>query len=275
MKTSIITLLLVSLLTMGFSQNSKYEYEGRLTPSIKREKLNHAQFINQIMPEFCRYVKLPSEERTLLNEQLKLIDRPNEFYIDPQVYFDHSVENYSKILYFVSMRISVVSKGKKLTSQSTGKILTAEQKNILNSADLGTDILIKIRFRYRNQGNISFSELDQIKEGEYAVTVVPETEAEYPGGFKGLTDYLIKNVFNKIPNKINAEKIRQAVVKFTVNEEGQVIDAKISRTSTDPDTDKLLLDAINKMPKWKPAGNLKGTKVKQEYSIPLGRGDNC
>lgn len=104
------------------------------------------------------------------------------------------------------------------------------------------------------------------------VTVVPETEAEYPGGFKQLTEYLTENFINKISEKNALERIRQAIVKFTVNEEGQIVDAKIFKTSKDPKTDKLLLEAINKMPKWSPAKNAMGIKVKQEISIPFGGG---
>jgi TonB family protein len=270
-----ITLFLLSLFTAGFSQSSTFKYEGRSTPSIKKEKLNEAKFANQIMPEFCKYVILPFGERALLNEQLKLIDQPNEYHMDPYKFFDLSLENYSKILYFVSLEISSISKGKTMTSKSMSNMLTVEQKSILNAAEPGTDIRIKIKFKYKNQGNISFYDLEQVKEGEYSVTVVPEKEAEYPGGFKEITNFLIKNVFNKIPDKSKAEKIRLAIVKFTINEEGQVVNAQISRTSKDPQLDKLLLDAINKMPKWKPALNSKGAKIKQEYNIPLGINDGC
>jgi TonB family protein len=269
MRTCIILLLQLFFIS-GISQNLRYEFGGRSTPSIKMEKLNEAKFINQAMPDFCRYVTLPPGERSLLNEQLKLTDLPNEFSADPREYFDPTFEKYSKVLYFVSMEISVLSKGKTLRSGSTDNLITAEQKNILAIADLGSDIHIKIRFRYKNRGNISFYDLDQIKEGEYTVTVIPATEAEFPGGFSEISNYLNKTVFNKIPAKNTSEKVRQVVVRFTISEEGQVTDAKLSRTSKDPATDKLLLDAISKMPKWKPARDSKGTRVKQEYCIPFG-----
>ena len=59
---------------------------------------------------------------------------------------------------------------------------------------------------------------------------------------------------------------------FTVNEEGEIVNAKISQTSGDSKTDKLFVEAINKMPKWKPAQNSKGVKVKQEFIFNLSGG---
>ena len=105
-----------------------------------------------------------------------------------------------------------------------------------------------------------------------AVTVVPEVEAEYPGGFKQITEYYTGNALNKIAGENASDKIRQAVVTFKVSEEGEILEAKIARSSTDLTIDKLLLEATNKMPKWKPAENGKGVKVKQEVSIPFGGG---
>ena len=264
MKNIVITLFLFLLFITGFSQNSRYEYSGRLTPSIKKETLNEAKIISEIMPEFCRYFVLPWNEH-LIAQQLKLKYYSQGYYIQPQ-------ENYNQIMDYVSILISATCNGKAFTSQSTSELLTTEQKNILYATDLGTDISIKIKFKYKNQANDNRDSGCKIKEGEYVVTVVPETEAEYPGGFKQMTEYLMENVMNKISEKSASEKIRQAIVKFMVNEEGQIVDAKILRTSTDPKIDKLLLDATIKMPKWRPAENSKGIKVKQEFSIPLGGG---
>jgi TonB family protein len=137
---------------------------------------------------------------------------------------------------------------------------------------MGTDIRIKIRFNFKNQPNDSGVNVNKINEGEYVVTVIPETEAEYPGGYKQLTEYLNENVFSKISEKNTSEKIQQAILRFTVNEDGQIVDTRIAKTTTYPKIDELLLDATNKMPKWTPAENSKGIKVKQEFSIPLGGG---
>jgi hypothetical protein len=254
-----------------FSQNPKYEYRGRFTPSIKKEKLKEAIFINEIMPEFSRYFLLPYEERIRFDELLKLVDSPRRYYVYPQESF-YPQKNYEKIMDYVSIEISAVCQGKAFTSQSTGSALTMKQKDILNAADLGTDLGITIKFKYKNWANDNLDGRSELKKAEYIVTVVPETEAGYPGGYKQITEYLKKNVIDKISEAGASEKIRRAILKFRVNEEGQIMEAKISRTSTDPKIDKLILDAAHKMPKWNPAKDSKGIKVKEEFSIVFGGG---
>jgi TonB family protein len=274
MKTRIITLLLISFFATGFSQGLKYVYEGRFTPSIKKEKLNTAKFVNEIMPDFCRYIILPFGERNLLDDQLKARDPLNRNLLYPPEFYDLPQESYSNILYFISMDITTMNNGKTMLSKGVSNLITKEQKSILMAADAGTDIHIKIRFKYKNTGKVSYYDLEQIKEGDYTVTVIPETEAEYPGGFPAITNYINRNVFDKIPNKSDLSRNPPAVVKFTINEDGHISDARISRTSRNTKVDKLLLDAIIKMPNWKPAKDSKGKNIKQEYSIPLGN-DGC
>jgi TonB family protein len=130
---------------------------------------------------------------------------------------------------------------------------------------------VKVRFKYIDKDPYNRADASKTIEGTVRVTVVPETEAEYMGGNKQITEYFNQNVVNKISEK-NPEKIQQAVLKFTVDEDGQIINPKITRTSNDSEIDKLLLDAAAKMPKWKPAQNAQGTKVKQDFTIPFGNG---
>lgn len=243
-----------------------YAYSGRFTASVTKEKLKNIRSVGEITPELWRRLLLSPKERVEFDR------RKNTDYSQIYYFFFPEERNYdyNKLVDYVFVEISAICNGKTLTSQSAGGTLTADQKNILRTADLDTDLRIKIQFRYKDQaGDPSDS---KIIEGEAAVTVVPETEAEYPGGYKQLTAYLIENVFDKVSGTRSAERIQQAIVKFTVNEEGRVVNARMSSTSADPKTDKLLLDVINNMPKWKPAENAQGIKVKQEFSIPFGIG---
>ena len=56
---------------------------------------------------------------------------------------------------------------------------------------------------------------------------------------------------DKMPEALR-QKLKDGLVMFTVNEEGKVINARISKTSGDQSVDQLLLEGINKMPQWKP-----------------------
>jgi TonB family protein len=269
MKTNSITLLLTLFFISGFSQNSRYEYGGRLSPTINKEKLAEAESLSEIMPEFSHHFSLPFNEQAQLDRLLKIVDSGRKNYVYPQQYI-HILENYEEVINYVSIDISAVCRGKVQSAQNTNDRLTAEQKNMLREADPGTDIRIKIKFSYKNWADGNLDDGSKIKSGEYVVTIVPDTEAEYPGGFKQLTAYLTENIINKISDA--SEKLGAAAVKFTVTGEGHISDARMSNPSSDPQTDKLILDAIKRMPVWKPAMNSKGAKVKEEFSIPFGGG---
>ncbi|MBK6838306.1 MAG: hypothetical protein IPG90_08535 [Bacteroidetes bacterium] len=78
-------------------------------------------------------------------------------------------------------------------------------------------------------------------------------------------------MINKITELETGQQL-EGVVRFTVNEEGEIIDPKIKVTTNNPKSDKLLLDAIRNMPKWKPATNSQGGKMKQDFEFAMGTG---
>ncbi|MEP7322576.1 MAG: energy transducer TonB [Saprospiraceae bacterium] len=267
MKYCIYILMLCFVSVTGYSQNYKFEFPGRINPVIKREKLNGAIVINDIMPAFSKNFGMPYQERNLLSQML---DQQNMFQLGFLLDHRRTVENYNKIIEYISIEISVSHDDNILTAQSTGELLTPEQKIILNTADLGSDISIKLKFRFRNAPEEKNAIGSKLIEGRYVVTLVPETEAEYPGGFNRIAEYLTESVINKIVEITTVEKIRQVIVNFTIDENGQIVDAKISRSSNDTNIDKLILEATLKMQKWTPAENAQGIKVKQEFNIPFG-----
>jgi TonB family protein len=174
---------------------------------------------------------------------------------------------------YVSVEIIATNSGKEISGVSANDQLTTEQKNILKAADLSSDIMINVKYKYKSglTNNSVNQELNIAKTVmNIKLTVIPETEAEYASGQKQMSAYLKESVINKIPESI-AKQIKAAQVIFTVNEKGEIEDAKISKTSGDEKTDQLLLESINKMPKWKPAENEKGIKVKQYFQFNVGQ----
>lgn len=160
---------------------------------------------------------------------------------------------------FMSVEMMAMCDGKVIMAASTRDALSAEQKNLLTAVDLGTDIVITFKYRYSIR--------------DYAFTAVPQLEAEYPGGSKEMAQYLEERVTNKLAETFPAEKLLpQLRVAFTINESGEISNAKLSGTSADPNIDQLLLEAIHNMPKWKPAENARGEKVKQEFELSVGIG---
>jgi len=252
-----ITLLLIFIFTQGISQNTKYEYPGRLTPSIKKETLNFAKNLTDITPELHRYLNVAYSDRLFLDQQLRSVSG----------YIDFAKEQYNTLLDFEFVEITANCLGVSRTLRSAGNILTADQKSLLNNADVGSEIYFILRFKYKN-----LEHSGQIINGYYTVTVVPDIEASYPGGFERMSEYINQNILGKVTGKENLNKILQTIVKFTIDEKGRIVNARISRSSADPAIDRLVLDVIGNMPVWNPAKNATGIKVKQDFSIPFSKG---
>lgn len=225
MKTSIITLLLLLLFITGFSQDLSYEIRGTYSHPVKKEKLNGAKSMSDIIPGY-----------------------PTSWITD-----------------YISTEISTTCNGKTTKAMGTNDILSTEQISILNTVDPGTDITIDITYKSKNAvtGQI------EINRMHFSATVVPEIEAEYLGGYQEMTQYLKENAINKI-SQTNKKEFQPAVVRFTVNEKGEISNAQVSKTSGNQKIDRLLLDAINNMPKWRAAQNSKGINVKQEFEFSVG-----
>lgn len=174
---------------------------------------------------------------------------------------------------YVSVEISGITNGKMVKASSTNANLSAEQKKLINEADLGTDLIADVKYSYV----VPVCNTVEKNHMHTAITLIPEKEAEFSAGKDNLKKYLKENGINKI-SEMYFRQFKQVVVKFTVNEGGEIIDAKMSKTSGDAKTDKLILDTINKMPHWKPAENSKGLKVKQEFELIINKGnmnDGC
>jgi len=272
MKNIIAVLLLFVGGYNSHAQENKFEYTGRNGPSVSREKLAVAMQVGDITGELWRNLSFSYYEREIIEKQVRaLYPAGNNIYPMPEN-FVYPDEYYFKAVELVSVTVSGVRSGKVYKAENTTTALTTEQKNILNTTDPGTDIGITLRFKHKSKPTDKPDTERKLIEGTATIAVVPATEAEYPGGNSQLTKYLTDNIFNKVAEKSAAAKIEKAVVKFTVNEEGQIERAELVRSSTDAKIDKLILDATNKMPSWKPAQNGKGVKVKQEFSIPFVAG---
>jgi TonB family protein len=139
----------------------------------------------------------------------------------------------------------------------------------MNKADVGTDISVKVQYIPDNT-----LKHNDVKEMTFSFVVDPESEATFYGGEQQLKKYLKEHGLEKI-SPANIKRYHLAAVKFTINEEGQVINAHVFESSKDEKVDKLLLDTISKMPRWKPAEYANGTKVKQEFVLLVGDMESC
>lgn len=93
-----------------------------------------------------------------------------------------------------------------------------------------------------------------------------EIMPQYPGGQEAMVKFLSTNV--KYPKKARKKGIEgQVAVKFTIDENGLVINAIITK-SVDPLIDEEALRVINAMPKWTP-GMQDGESVPVMFMLPI------
>ena len=205
--------------------------------------------VNRIYP----YISITKEK---LNEAHTIIDL-NTYY------------ESSWIREYISVELLTSHKGRIKKAVSKNDTLSQEQKDNMNMADLGTDIAVKVQ--YIPENTLTHND---IKEISFTFTVNPESDATFSGGQQKLEQYVKDNSIDKISDT-SFKKFTLAAIKFTINEEGHIIDAHVFESCKDGKTDELLLETISNMPGWKPAEYSNGSKVKQEFVLLVGDFENC
>ncbi len=171
----------------------------------------------------------------------------------------------SWISQYDSVSIQTAANGVHLIAHNLNDTLSEEQKKILSLADIGTVVTINIHHHYANP----VTEDLEPRTIHFGYTVVPEVQAEFPGGEEQLNAFLEAYAIEKIPLSIS-QKFDQAIIGFIITETGSISNAFIEKSSGDSSIDDLLLSAINKMPSWQPAENIDGVKVKQKFQFTVG-----
>ncbi len=260
MKKLQISLMVLLFSIIGKAQEFKFEFTGGKNPSIKFGKLNDVKFLHEISPDFWKNMMMPGG----VNEEL----RQRKSYDYTSGFNTYEKENYTNLIDFISSEITVISNQKSSSMQNTSLLLSPQQKLLLSNADLNSDINIKIKFKIKKQPYDSPEFVSKIKTGEINIAVIPDQEAEFPGGYKQATAYLTNNFINPVGAK-NAAAIN---AKFTINEVGQIVNVQLMYQAKDNKINLLILDVLKKMPKWKPAMILNGTRVSQDFYVAFGGG---
>jgi protein TonB len=100
------------------------------------------------------------------------------------------------------------------------------------------------------------------------VVDVAEEDAEFPGGYDKLSEFIQNNlVFPDEALEIGVKG--KAMVRFVVEKDGRISNATVERPIVEcPACNKEALNVINKMPKWVPAKNA-GRPVRLWVRIPV------
>jgi TonB family protein len=168
------------------------------------------------------------------------------------------------IVNYISTEVLAGCNGKEMRATGKGDTLTADQREVISQAEPGTDIVINIKYSFNNK----IVQDKEVYTLQHVITVLPEVTASF-ASYKEMLKYLKENTVEKLCDPIY-KKFPFATVRFTVNENGDVIGVRIDQSSEDIQVDEVLLEAIKHMPKWIPAQNSKGKKVKQEFQFTIG-----
>ncbi|HLP11557.1 MAG TPA: energy transducer TonB [Flavobacteriales bacterium] len=219
------TVLLLLLCFQGIAQDStRIEFEIRPTYSraIKMETLSTAKTMADVCPGF------------------------------PTTW----ISDYKKT------EVSAMINGQTITATGKNDTLTTEQLSVFAQAILGTNIDIRVEYKYANPITDHMDDFEIV----FTLTVIPSTEAQYSSGMKELRQYIRESAIAKLTEE-KPNQFKQTKILFTVDEQGDVVNAKLIGTSNSKKTDRLLLKTIHNMPRWAPAVNSKGENVKQEFEF--------
>ena len=180
------------------------------------------------------------------------------------------IENYPHtwIKEYVSVEVRAGSGNQQTVATGKGDKLTGEQRELLRNAALATDITVDIDYKSKNYIN------HEIEDREFVVymTVIPEKEAYFAGGYEKMIAYLEGNSRAKMET-YDLNKMQRAIIRFTVNEKGNTESIRIGQSTGEEAIDKLLVDLISAMPDWEPAQS-NGKAVEQHFEFTVGR-DGC
>ncbi len=178
---------------------------------------------------------------------------------------------------YESVEISSFIDGKEYKAVSNNQLLSAEQKSLLQSVDIANDLNITVKYKAKNDvsGNI------EVNQMHVTMTVIPEKEAEFKGGYDEMIQYIKENS-NVNTSGISPGLLQKSFIQFTVTENGKIADVDLKKTSGYPEIDKKMFELIQDMPQWTPAENSKGEKVNQNFEFTLNfkpafgqQGDGC
>ncbi len=170
---------------------------------------------------------------------------------------------------YSSVEILTIINGELTKASSPTDQLTEEQKDIMYRADVGSAITVKAR--YMPDNTLSHNE---IQEFDFTFTINPDNPAEFEGGHAQLQQYVKDKAIDHIAEDIFTG-YKLAAVTFTVNTDGEIVDAENFWTSEDESVDALLLQTICDMPAWTPAAYADGTRVNQDFVLTVGNMQSC
>ena len=258
---------LISFFILSSYSCIKKTEEDKTSDSEKRVVVNQNNgivklfgFEEQEMDKQLYYLVRNGFEKTTTLQQLKAANTINDII---------AAYPTSWISDYISVDITTINNGEKRTVTSDNEVLTKEQKELLSQTNESSDVLFLAHYKAENSvtGEI------QHREMNFSMTVIPETKAEFTGGYDKMIAYLESNSAKKI-EQLGFSKLDVVSVSFTVNKMGKTEHIIITKPSGYDKVDSLLIKLIKDMPQWSPAKNKEGNAVDQHFFLDIQK-DNC
>lgn len=170
---------------------------------------------------------------------------------------------------YKSVNTIVIVNGKTQKLETDDNHISDSQKKLIQSADKGSDITVIVDYLPNNQ--LSSNSVQQM---DFTFRVDPKFEAKYHGGKNNLDNYIATNILDKVTIK-DIPQFQVAAVNFIVDENGQIIDAHITKGTENKTSDNIILRTVCDMPNWQSAEYSDGTKTKQEFVLTVGDHQSC
>ncbi|MBT8220169.1 MAG: hypothetical protein KJP00_10100 [Bacteroidia bacterium] len=177
-------------------------------------------------------------------------------------------EATESIVSYGSVSVSIIDdNGDKIVSESgINEVLNPEQIQLLQPTDYTSNIYIKADYKK----GIFGSEALENNDLTYFITIIPENDAQFPGGRNALISYLKENSKDVITG-IDKNQLQPGKISFTITQNGTLEDIQLVSTSGLQEVDENFLELMTNVPgKWKPASNAKGETVDQKLVFFFG-----
>lgn len=140
------------------------------------------------------------------------------------------------------------------------------QLKLLQSLPYSADVLIRAEYVLKNN---TTGELEESYTTPH-ITVVPETQAEYPGGFKAFIGYVKSHKVDETET-LSKEELKPGKIRFTVSKVGTITKIKLISSSGYKKIDKRMVELITEAPgTWKVAQDAEGNRVEQQFVFSYG-----
>ncbi|WP_422089470.1 energy transducer TonB [Tenacibaculum ovolyticum] len=147
--------------------------------------------------------------------------------------------------------------------------LNKKQRSLFKDTNVGDDVLVRVVYKSKN----SLTNSTNTNETNILLTVVPEVSASFISDKNTLKEYLTKNSSKEIV-EWQFKPMQNATAYFIVNEEGKVAEVNITKSTGVTSVDASIMELLYGMPRWSPAKNTEGKKIKQQFELVIGD-DGC